>query len=342
MPPGPDHHGDPRLVPRSPGAALCPARGGRRLRPLHPTTMGAPRWGWWRHQGPPGRRSGREGGGQRVGGMGRHPGRARRAEPVGRREASRRRHSIATGISVIVHPRNPHAPAFHANLRHFVTDAILVVRWRARPDPCYLYPEDAGISTGRVRRVCDRHSVADHVAWKQACDDYFRLPHRGEARGVGGIFFDHLTEAPAEVWAFQRDLGDHLADAYLPILERRMGTPFGRRGGAVAAEAPGSLRRVQPGVGPGYQVRPGDRGPHREHPRLAPAPGPLGPRTGATPGAAEAEAARAAHRAATGLAGVTAELNSAIRRSRAPGFRLAVEPVPGSVARQPTCPSSPT
>ena len=133
----------------------------------------------------------------------------------------------AAGISVIVHPRNPHAPAFHANLRHFVTDSSSWFGGGLDLTPCYLYPEDARHFHRVVFDACARHSVADHVAWKQACDDYFRLPHRGEARGVGGIFFDHLTEAPAEVWAFQRDLGDHLADAYVPILERRMGTPYG-------------------------------------------------------------------------------------------------------------------
>jgi coproporphyrinogen III oxidase len=133
----------------------------------------------------------------------------------------------AAGISVIVHPRNPHAPAFHANLRHFVTDVASWFGGGLDLTPHYLYREDAGHFHRVIAAVCARHAVADHAAWKGACDDYFRLPHRGEARGVGGIFFDHLTEAPAEVWAFQRDLGDHLEDAYLPILERRLGTPFG-------------------------------------------------------------------------------------------------------------------
>jgi coproporphyrinogen III oxidase len=133
----------------------------------------------------------------------------------------------AAGISVIVHPRNPHAPAFHANLRHFVTDVASWFGGGLDLTPHYLYREDAGHFHRVIAAVCARHAVADHAAWKGACDDYFRLPHRGEARGVGGIFFDHLTETPAEVWAFQRDLGDHLGDAYLPILERRLGTPFG-------------------------------------------------------------------------------------------------------------------
>jgi len=136
---------------------------------------------------------------------------------------------FATGISVIVHPANPHAPTFHANLRYFETDAGQA--WfggGADLTPHYLYEEDAHHFHGLLRQACGRHEVADYPAWKRACDDYFFLPHRGEARGIGGIFFDHLTERLQEVWAFQSDLGHALADAYLPILERRMEMPFGQ------------------------------------------------------------------------------------------------------------------
>jgi len=135
----------------------------------------------------------------------------------------------ATGISVIVHPANPHAPTFHANLRYFETDAGQA--WfggGADLTPHYLYEEDAHDFHGLLKQACGRHEVADYPAWKRACDDYFFLPHRGEARGIGGIFFDHLTERLREVWAFQSDLGHVLADGYLPILERRMGVPFGQ------------------------------------------------------------------------------------------------------------------
>jgi coproporphyrinogen III oxidase len=144
---------------------------------------------------------------------------------------------FATGISVIVHPRNPHAPTFHANLRHFATDATSWFGGGLDLTPYYLYPEDARHFHGTLADICARHPVADHPAWKAACDDYFYLPHRGEARGVGGIFFDHLTDRLDEVWAFQRDLGDHIADAYLPVLERRLGAPYG------AAEEEWHLRR---------------------------------------------------------------------------------------------------
>jgi coproporphyrinogen III oxidase len=132
----------------------------------------------------------------------------------------------ATGVSIIVHPRNPHAPTFHANIRYFETDRARWFGGGADLTPYYLYEEDAVHFHAVMRSVCDRHPVADHAAWKAACDDYFRLHHRGEARGVGGVFFDHLTDRLDEVWAFQQDLGDHLPDAYLPILRRRIDTPY--------------------------------------------------------------------------------------------------------------------
>lgn len=132
---------------------------------------------------------------------------------------------FATGVSIIVHPRNPHAPTFHANVRYLETESAAWFGGGADLTPYYLYEEDARHFHGVVRDVCGRHDVADHASWKDACDGYFRLHHRGEARGVGGIFFDHLTERRDEVWAFQQDLAANLAEAYVPILERRIHTP---------------------------------------------------------------------------------------------------------------------
>ena len=134
----------------------------------------------------------------------------------------------ATGVSIIVHPLNPHAPTFHANLRYFETDAG--VAWfggGADLTPYYLYESDAAHFHRVLKTICDAHNVTDHEAWKRACDEYFYLPHRGEARGVGGLFFDHLTERLAEVWEFQVALGEALTESYIPILELRVDTPYG-------------------------------------------------------------------------------------------------------------------
>lgn len=135
----------------------------------------------------------------------------------------------ATGVSIIVHPRNPYAPTFHANIRYFETDRTAWFAGGADLTPYYLFEEDARHFHRVVADVCRRHPVADYEGWKDGCDRYFFLPHRGEARGVGGIFFDHLANRLDEVWAFQQDLGDHLLDAYLPLLGRRVWSPYGDR-----------------------------------------------------------------------------------------------------------------
>lgn len=136
----------------------------------------------------------------------------------------------ATGISMIVHPRNPHAPIFHANLRYFETSGG--GSWfggGADLTPHYLYEEDAVAFHRGLRAVCMRHEIADYTAWKDSCDNYFSLPHRGEARGIGGVFFDHLGDRLDAVWSFIQDLGRELGLLYLSILERRIHTPYGDR-----------------------------------------------------------------------------------------------------------------
>ncbi len=136
----------------------------------------------------------------------------------------------ATGVSIIVHPRNPYAPTFHANVRYFESgDETAWFGGGADLTPYYLFDDDARHFHRVLSEACARHPVADYPSWKQACDDYFHLPHRDEARGVGGIFFDHLTDDLDQVWAFQQDLADRLLSAYVPILERRVHTEYGQR-----------------------------------------------------------------------------------------------------------------
>lgn len=146
------------------------------------------------------------------------------------RMAAMGNHFYATGVSIIVHPRNPYAPTFHANIRYFKSDdGSAWFGGGADLTPYYLFEDDAQHFHRVLKDACDRHRVADHAAWKRTCDQYFHLPHRGEARGIGGLFFDHLTDDLDDVWAFQQDLADHLLDAYVPILERRIHVPFGER-----------------------------------------------------------------------------------------------------------------
>jgi coproporphyrinogen III oxidase len=148
------------------------------------------------------------------------------------------RRFYATGVSIIVHPVNPHVPTFHANLRFLEftagdsdrpADGTATAWFGGGADltPYYLYEEDATHFHRVMRAVCERHDIADHRGWKEACDRYFYLPHRREARGIGGLFFDRVAERLDEVWAFQQDLGIRLIDAYRPIVERRAAMEYG-------------------------------------------------------------------------------------------------------------------
>jgi coproporphyrinogen III oxidase len=136
----------------------------------------------------------------------------------------------AMGISVVIHPRNPHVPTAHANFRHISKGAgegrAAWFGGGSDLTPCYPRREDVIHFHRTWKEVCERHPVADYARFKKWCDEYFYLPHRGEARGVGGIFFDYLTERLDEVFAFVRDAGDHFLAAYLPIVERRTDEPY--------------------------------------------------------------------------------------------------------------------
>jgi coproporphyrinogen III oxidase len=136
---------------------------------------------------------------------------------------------FATGVSLVIHPRNPHVPTVHANFRHITKGSgdgrSAWFGGGADLTPYYPRREDV-VHFHRVwKAACDRHAVADHARFKKWCDDYFYLPHRQEARGVGGIFFDYLTDRLDEAFAFVRDAGDQFLSAYVPIVERRAGEP---------------------------------------------------------------------------------------------------------------------
>src|SRR5690606_28382891 len=95
--------------------------------------------------------------------------------------------------------------------------------------PVYPFPEDAQHFHRVWKRVCDRHAVADYPRFKQACDEYFYLPHRSEARGIGGIFYDYMREDPEACFFFARDAGRHFLSAYMPIVQRRIDHPYDQR-----------------------------------------------------------------------------------------------------------------
>ena len=135
---------------------------------------------------------------------------------------------IATGISLVLHPRNPFVPTVHANFRFLTKGDKQWFGGGADLTPYYPFVEDAVHFHRTWKAVCDRHSApVDHAKFKKWCDDYFFLPHRQEPRGIGGIFFDYLDGDFDALFAFVRDCGDHFLDAYAPIVRRRKDCPYG-------------------------------------------------------------------------------------------------------------------
>ena len=139
---------------------------------------------------------------------------------------------FATGVSVVVHPGNPMVPAAHCNYRYFERgDGTVPGSWwfggGADLSPSYLFEEDVRHFHRVHKEACDRHDPAFYPAFKRWCDEYFTLAHRGETRGVGGIFFDDLNDwAADDLLAFVADCAAAFLPAYLPLVERRAGTPY--------------------------------------------------------------------------------------------------------------------
>jgi len=141
----------------------------------------------------------------------------------------------AVGVSLVLHPQNPYLPTTHANVRHFraVRDGRTVASWFGGGfdlTPFYPFDEDVLHWHRTARALCEPHGgAARYDAHKRGCDEYFVLRHRGETRGVGGLFFDDLQGDFERDFAYQRAVGDGFLDAYLPLVARRRHTPFGER-----------------------------------------------------------------------------------------------------------------
>lgn len=127
---------------------------------------------------------------------------------------------FAVGISLVLHPRSPMVPTVHANFRYVEKGDKTWLGGGADLTPYYLFEEDAVHFHTVWKAACDRHDEEYYPRFKKWCDEYFVLPHRGEARGIGGVFFDHL-DVDAKSVAFWKDAGDSFLDAYVPIAERR-------------------------------------------------------------------------------------------------------------------------
>jgi coproporphyrinogen III oxidase len=139
------------------------------------------------------------------------------------------------GVSLVFHPRNPYAPTTHMNVRFFIAEkeGSEPVWWFGGGfdlTPYYGFEEDAIHWHRTAREACAPFGPEAYPRYKQWCDEYFFLRHRGEPRGIGGLFFDDLNEGGFErCFAVLRSVGDHFLPAYLPILRRRKDTPYGER-----------------------------------------------------------------------------------------------------------------
>jgi coproporphyrinogen III oxidase len=128
----------------------------------------------------------------------------------------------ASGISLVLHPRNPHVPAVHMNTRH-ITTARGWFGGGSDLTPVFPQAEDTAAFHAQLQAACDRHDSRYYPAYRQWCDEYFHIKHRNEARGVGGIFYDYQDSGNWEAdFAFTRDVGLAFLAIYPQLVRKSM------------------------------------------------------------------------------------------------------------------------
>lgn len=144
----------------------------------------------------------------------------------------------AMGVSMVLHPVNPYVPTTHMNVRMFVAYAapgsvdqdIFWFGGGMDLTPYYVFEEDARHFHKACQNALDEHDAKLYPAYKRWCDEYFYLKHRGETRGIGGVFFDDLNEPGFErSFAITRAVGDAFLQAYMPVVERRRDMEYTQR-----------------------------------------------------------------------------------------------------------------
>lgn len=134
---------------------------------------------------------------------------------------------FATGISLVLHPRNPYVPTVHANFRYLEKGEASWFGGGADLTPYYAFREDVVHFHQILKNACDRHDPDYYPRFKKWSDEYFFIKHRNETRGVGGIFFDYLQGDLEALFAFVHDVGEAFLPAYLPIVVNRTNNAFG-------------------------------------------------------------------------------------------------------------------
>ena len=133
----------------------------------------------------------------------------------------------AAGISLVAHMQNPHAPAVHMNTRMFWTPHAWWFGGGSDLNPCIEYAEDTEFFHQTQKAHCDKHDADYYPRFKAWADEYFFVPHRGRARGVGGIFFDDLNTGDWDAdFAFTKDVGRAFLPAFLGVTEKRRDLPW--------------------------------------------------------------------------------------------------------------------
>jgi len=146
-------------------------------------------------------------------------------------EMNQSKNFYATGISLIAHMQNPHVPAVHFNTRFISSGSLELEKfWFAGGydlTPLYVYDEDFDYFHNKTKSVCDKHNPEYYPKFKKQCDEYFYLPHRGEPRGIGGIFYDYLNNDNFENdFKFNCDVGLGFLEIYSKIVRSNMYKSF--------------------------------------------------------------------------------------------------------------------
>ena len=133
---------------------------------------------------------------------------------------------FATGVSLVIHPKNPFIPTIHMNIRYIERGGK---SWFGGGiDLTPYYPNQKNIINFHkyLKNLCDKHSVANYSKFKEECDNYFYIKHRNESRGVGGIFFDYQDKDKIKTFEFVKEIGYGFNNAYIPIFLEHLDKPY--------------------------------------------------------------------------------------------------------------------
>lgn len=140
---------------------------------------------------------------------------------------------FACGVSLVIHPFSPRVPTVHANFRYFEVSNIAWFGGGADLTPYVLEKEDAIHFHSVLKNACDKHGSELYPKFKIECDNYFRILHRNESRGIGGVFFDYLGKNEPDklnyYFEFVKSVGDSFCNSYIPIVEKRKTEEFTER-----------------------------------------------------------------------------------------------------------------